>query len=172
MDFINDDLVETGEQGEQIEPVEAMSPARQRRSIIFHLMYALEAHEYDSSLASIIDTFNRGFEQSIEPHGEEYQIVTAVTEKRQEVDEFLKPLLANWRLERIGVCTRLILRLATWELLYTNIEPLVIINEAIELAKCFAERDAYRFVNGVLDEALKRLGKAVVQEPKPETPAE
>lgn len=80
------------------------------------------------------------------------------------------PLLANWRIERIGVCTRLILRIAAWELLHTEIEPRVVINEAIELAKCFCERDAYRFVNGVLDEALKRLGKHSEQEAKQETP--
>jgi len=150
----------------ELQESEPISPARQRRSVIFHLMYALEAHEYDTSLSSIIDTFNRGFEQNIEPHGEEYQIVTAVTAAREEVDEFLKPLFSNWRLERIGVCTRLILRFAVWELLHTTIEPKVIINEAIELSKCFAERDAYRFVNGVLDEALKRLGKTPV-EPEP-----
>ena len=162
-------IIEDVQESESAESIETISPARQRRSVIFHLMYALDAHEYDTSLASIIDTFNRGFDQNIESHGEEYQIVAAVTDARVEVDEFLKPLFSNWRLERIGVCTRLILRLAVWELLHTTIDPKVIINEAIELAKCFAERDAYRFVNGVLDEALKRLGKTPVEEPPAES---
>src|SRR5579872_1748453 len=128
MDFLSDDVNNESQDSAEQTGQETVSPQRQRRAIIFHLMYALDAHEYDTSLASIIDTFNRGFDQHIEPHGEEYQIVTAVTEKRAEVDEFLKPLLANWRLERIGVCTRLILRLAAWELLYTKIEPKVILN--------------------------------------------
>jgi transcription antitermination factor NusB len=142
---------------------EAVGPGRKRRSLIFHILYALDAHNYEASIPAIIDIFNRGFEQQIEVGGEEQKTCEAIIASREEIDEFLRPLLANWRLERVGVCTRLILRIATWELLHTPTDPRVILNEAIELAKCFAERDAYRFVNGVLDEALKRLGKHPVE---------
>ena len=50
---------------------------------------------------------------------------------------------------------KLILRLALWELLHTDTDPVVIINEAVELAQCFAEQDAYKFINGVLDSYRK-----------------
>jgi len=145
------------------ESSEPVGPGRKRRSIIFHILYALDAHNYEASIPAIIDIFNRGFEQTIEVGGEEQKSCEAIIAARDEIDEFLRPLLANWRLERVGVCTRLILRIATWELLHTPTDPRVVLNEAIELAKCFAERDAYRFVNGVLDEALKRLGKQPVE---------
>src|SRR5258708_2732614 len=57
---------------------ESVGPGRKRRSIIFHLMYALDAHDYEASLESIIDTFNRGFEQTIELNGEEYKACQAL----------------------------------------------------------------------------------------------
>jgi len=66
-------------------------------------------------------------------------------------------LLDKWRLERIGVCTHIILWIGLWELMHTDTDSKIIINEAIELAKCFAEKDAYRFVNGILDQAVKKL---------------
>ena len=80
------------------------------------------------------------------------------------LDEECKPLLSNWRFERLGMCTKLILRYALWELQTTDTNPTIVINEAIELAKCFAEKDAYKFVNGILDEALKKFGKVIPEE--------
>ena len=76
----------------------------------------------------------------------------------------IRPLLKNWKLERLGCCTLLILRMAFWELQQENAVTSIVINEAIELAKTFAEKDSYRFVNGILDEACKvyKLGQAQV----------
>lgn len=132
---------------------------REIRSLIFHFLYALEAYDYAVSLESLVDNYNRGFDLQIPLDGEVVKTVNAVAEKKKEFDALLVPLLANWRLERIGCCTRLILYIALWELLYTETHPTIVINEAIELAKDFSEKDAYKFVNGILDEALKRLKK-------------
>ena len=85
-------------------------------------------------------------------------------ENRQMLDDAIKPLLHNWRFDRIGVCTKLILRLALWELHNTQTSANIVLNEAIELAKCFAERDAYKFVNGILDEAVKKMGREAEME--------
>ena len=138
---------------------EVIHEQRQRRSLLLHYLYAADSYEYDISLESLIDGFKRGFEVDTDP---DLAVMTqAIIDERASLDEFLKPLFANWRPERIGLCTRLILRMALWELLHTDIAPSIIINEAIELSKCFSEKDAYKFVNGVLDEALKRLGKKV-----------
>lgn len=130
---------------------------RLNRSLIFHLLYAAEENSYDVSLESIADMLNRGFDTEIDLSGPEMSVAHAVIEQRDDLDTRLVPLLANWKLERVGVCTKLILRLALWELLNTDHAPSLVINEAIELAKCFAEVDAYKFVNGVLDEALKKI---------------
>ncbi|MBN1549175.1 transcription antitermination factor NusB [Candidatus Babeliales bacterium] len=130
---------------------------RLNRSLIFHILYAAEENSYEVSLESIADMLNRGFDTDIDLAGPEMNVTHAIVEQRNELDMRLVPLLANWKIERIGVCTKLILRLALWELLNTDNAPSLVINEAIELAKCFAEVDAYKFVNGVLDEALKKI---------------
>ena len=137
---------------------------REKRSLIFHLLYAAEAFDYQSSLESIVDNFNRGFGLDIPFESDVFADAQAIIENRDNLDEECKPLLSNWRFERIGMCTKLILRYALWELQSTDTNPTIIINEAVELAKCFAEKDAYKFVNGILDEALKKFGKTIPEE--------
>lgn len=130
------------------------------RSLIFHYLYAVESFDYDVSVESVVDLFNRGFELDVPIKSEVVETTRSVVEQRDMLDERVKPFLANWRLERIGVCTRLVMRLALWELLNTDTPSTIVINEAIELAKCFSEDDAYRFVNGILDEFTKSLNRA------------
>lgn len=125
---------------------------RDIRSLIFHLIYAAECFDYSVSLESIIDNFNRGLDLGIPEESEVLKIAKEVVENRVALDKAIEPLLDNWRLERIGLCTKLILRLSIWELKNQETPSNIVINEAIELAKCFSEKDAYRFVNGILDE--------------------
>lgn len=134
---------------------------REKRALIFHLLYAAEAFDYQSSLESIVDNFNRGFGLDIPFESDVFSDAQAIIENRENLDEECKPLLSNWRFDRIGMCTKLILRYALWELKATDTNPTIVINEAVELAKCFAEKDAYKFVNGILDEALKKSGRVV-----------
>lgn len=129
------------------------------RSLIFHLLYAMEGFEYEVSLESIVENFNRGFELAIPIDSEVVRIARAVIEDRVMLDDKIKPLLHNWRFDRIGVVTKLILRFALWELDTLETPPNMVINEAIELAKGFAEKDAYKFVNGLLDEHAKKHSK-------------
>jgi N utilization substance protein B len=128
---------------------------REVRSLIFHLLYAAESFDYQESLAAIVDNFNRGFELTIPMQSEVVKTAREIIDKRDELDELYKPLLTNWRFERVGVCTKLILRFAVWEIYFTKTDARIIINEAVELTKCFAETDAYRFVNGILDKVAK-----------------
>jgi N utilization substance protein B len=128
---------------------------RDIRSLIFHLLYAAESHEYNTPLLSIVDSLNRGFDLDIPFECEAVEVAHKVIEERDALDAQYAGLLANWRPDRVSVCTKLILRLGLWELLYTDTDSRIVLNEAIELAKCFAEDDAYRFVNGLLDRAVK-----------------
>jgi len=70
----------------------------------------------------------------------------------QSIDARIEAQAQHWRLERMAVIDRLILRMAVYEFLYRPETPrTVVIDEAIELARTFSEQDAVRFVNGVLD---------------------
>jgi len=66
----------------------------------------------------------------------------------------------NWRIERMNVLDRLILRLAVYEFLHEPATPAkVIINEALELARTFSTDDSVRFINGVLDAVRRSLSR-------------
>jgi transcription antitermination protein NusB len=130
---------------------------RDKRSLVFHLLYAAEGCDYQASLESLVDNLNKGFDLDIPFNSPMLRSVQEIIDHREALDQVYRPYLSNWRIERIGVCTKLILRYAIWELLNTKTTPTIIINEAIELAKCFAEKDAYKFVNGILDEIAKTL---------------
>ncbi len=132
---------------------------RDFRSLIIQILYAMESFEYTVSLESVIENFNRAYEMDTPLDGEVATIARAIINEREVLDETIKPFLANWRLERLGTCTRLVLRLALWELINTEIAATIIINEAIELAKSYSEKDAYKFINGILDEVAKKMDK-------------
>lgn len=129
----------------------------QARSLVFHLLYAMEECDYDMPLHALVTGINQGYEQHIQEDGEIVQTAQAIIETREKLDSVIQQFLEHWRLERLGLCTRLILRLGTWEIISTQTPISIIINEAVELAKDFAEKDAYKFINGILDKiAAKR----------------
>ena len=111
----------------------------------------MDSFDYQASLESIVDNFSRGFGYTISTDSYIFITSQAVIDSRDALDAEIKPLLANWSFDRISSCTKLILRLALWELIHEDISPNIVINEAVELAKCFAEVDSYKFINGILD---------------------
>jgi len=75
-----------------------------------------------------------------------------------DIDPIITEAAENWRIERMNVLDRLILRLAIYEFLHEAETPAkVIINEALELARTFSTDDSVRFINGVLDAVRRTL---------------
>ncbi len=64
----------------------------------------------------------------------------------------------NWRLERMPIVDRNILRVAAVELLLKETDPAVIIDEAIEIARAYSSGESTAFVNGILDGLSRKLG--------------
>ena len=84
--------------------------------------------------------------------------VRGTLDRVKEIDAVLSAHAQNWRVERMAVIDRLILRLAVYEFLAeTNTPPRVVINEALELARSYSGEEAVAFVNGVLDAVRKEL---------------
>lgn len=81
---------------------------------------------------------------------------TAVSLDR--IDPLIVEQAANWRLERMPVIDRLVLRLAIFELLDGQTPKAVVIDEALELTRTFSTEQAVKFVNGILDAIGQRLG--------------
>ena len=84
------------------------------------------------------------------------RLVEAFLRRRDLIDESIREVSDNWRLERMPVIDRNILRLAIYEMLFeAGVPKVVIVDEAIELAKKFGSENSGRFVNGLLDAVLK-----------------
>ncbi|HIP29735.1 MAG TPA: transcription antitermination factor NusB [Sulfurospirillum arcachonense] len=75
------------------------------------------------------------------------------------VDEVINGYLKEWSLKEIGNIERAILRLATYEILHSDLDDAVVINEAIELAKKLSNDTSPKFINGVLDAVMKNKAK-------------
>jgi transcription antitermination protein NusB len=85
-------------------------------------------------------------------------LVRGTLDRIKQIDAILASHAQNWRIERMAVIDRLVLRLAIYELLADADTPSrVVINEALELAREYSGEEAVRFVNGVLDAVRKEL---------------
>ena len=83
-------------------------------------------------------------------------LVQGTVSRLSEIDKLLAKHTTNWRVDRMSIVDRNILRLAVFELLYgAETPPKVVINEAVELAKRFGSAESGKFVNGVLDSVHK-----------------
>jgi transcription antitermination factor NusB len=130
---------------------------RAHRSLAYHFIYAVDRYEYSTSLDEIVSGYKSGFGLVLEDGAFSLAIASGVIEKKEELDSIIEPLLENWKIERLSCSARLVLRIAIWELLNSDTASTIVINEAVELAKAFAEEDAFRLVNGVLDKVVKGL---------------
>jgi N utilization substance protein B len=84
------------------------------------------------------------------------QIVEGVMAHHDELDALIGKLAVNWKIGRMPIVDRNILRIGLYELLWLpDVPAKVTVNEAIELAKQFADDETKRFVNGILDKVLK-----------------
>ncbi len=83
------------------------------------------------------------------------RLVQGVQEQKQDLDGLIGRYAINWKVSRMQIVDRNILRLGTYELLWLDEVPArVTLNEAIELAREFGDEDASKFVNGILDKIL------------------
>ncbi len=88
------------------------------------------------------------------------ELVRGVSEHRAEIDALLTSLSRNWRLERMGIVERNVIRIALYELRHApSVPTAVVLNEAVELAKRYGTTEGVAFVNGLLDRAANEIGR-------------
>lgn len=83
------------------------------------------------------------------------KIVKGIEEKQEEIDKIIEKKAIGWRLERLVSVDRNILRLAIYEILFTDLPPEVAIDEALELSKKYSTERSHIFINGILDRVWK-----------------
>jgi len=109
----------------------------------------------------IIDTFEEL--QKSKPNTREFatKIFRGTVAHVSEIDEMIQNQAENWRLSRMAAVDRNIIRMSVYEFLHESDTPkLVIIDEAIEIAKKFGTQKSGQFINGILDGILKRYNLA------------
>ena len=134
-----------------------MGPRRHGRELAVQALYQIEVTE-DASQRSLA-LFLSHFEGGAEAKEFARRLIAGVLEHRPEIDRSIDQAAENWKLERIAKVDLVILRLATYELLFCPDIPLnVCLDEAIEIAKRFGSAESPTFVNGVLDKIATVCG--------------
>lgn len=88
------------------------------------------------------------------------QLVTGTVENVNRIDERIRQHAEHWRMERMPLVDRNILRLAVYEMTQEKTPAAVVIDEALELARKFSGEESVQFVNGVLDAVHRDLAAA------------
>ena len=87
------------------------------------------------------------------------RLFTGAAEKRDDIDALIADQAEHWRVSRMAAVDRNIIRMAVFEMMHEkDAPPLVVIDEAVELAKRFGSDRSSQFVNGVLDGIMKKQG--------------
>jgi N utilization substance protein B len=133
---------------------------RRSREFALQVLYQLDIARQDTIRA--IAQSRAHFSKKEERDGFAERIVLGVPEHAQEIDRLIGQYSENWRLDRMSMIDRNILRMAIFELLYCeDIPPKVTLNEAIELGKRYGSEDSGGFINGILD----RIQNEAVRKP-------
>lgn len=114
----------------------------ERERIIYEKIREMDAEEKKQ---------NKGMIQFIE------SLYFGILEHLQEIDEFIQRSATNWSFARIAKVDLSILRLAIYELKFTDVPQKVAVNEAVEIAKEYSTEKSPRFINGVLGSVIKEI---------------
>lgn len=128
------------------------------RAWALQILYRWEATGAEGSLRdALVET---AASRRIAPRRMAYirEVLGTVDAHRQEIDERVRDALDNWRMERLAVVERALLRLAAAEILFMeDVPPRVSIQEAVRLAEQYGGDESPRFVNGVLDALYRQM---------------
>ena len=137
-----------------------MGKRRRSREYALQVLYQLEISEGDAF--QTLTQSRENFPPEVGDDEFTEFVVLGVTKHLQKIDQLIKKYSEHWRLDRIALIDRNILRMAIFELLFCEkIPPKVTINEAIDLAKRYGSEESGSFINGILD----RIQKEAVQKP-------
>lgn len=130
-----------------------MATRQQARMAVVSLLYAYDLGNGNTSEHSseILE------EKKIRNKQKDFALTLyeGVMENLEQVDKAISSHLKDWDFERLGTIERATLRLAAFEILFSELDSAVIINEAVEITKAFGTEQSPKFINGVLDAISK-----------------
>ena len=113
----------------------------------------------DSSAKALSD-LSESFDSSPGAREFAWSLVHGVHERRDQIDSLIAGVSQNWRLERLSRVDTIVMRIAVHEMTTPPELPVEIaVNEAVEVVKKFGTTESASFVNGILDEVARRVGR-------------
>ncbi len=133
-----------------------MGRRRKAREDTLRILFRLEFE--NKQIEKTLDQYWKSKKASEEIKEYSTWLVNGVISDQAKIDNIIQQVSEHWRISRMALVDRNILRMAVFELLYEeNIAPAIVINEAIEIAKKYSGDEAATFVNGILDAVRKDL---------------
>ncbi len=136
-----------------------MVQRREVRELVVQALYAKEISQ--NAEQHIISTLIKPtFGSNKKNYNFAEQLFLTTVRHQKELDKIIQQHIKNWRIDRLTIIDKIILRASLSEFLYfEKIPPKVTINEAIEIAKNYSTKKSGNFINGILDAALAQLKK-------------
>lgn len=131
-----------------------MRKRTQAREYTLQILYQIDIRKDPED--KILAEFWKGLEVETQVADFAAKLVIGTLRNKKKIDELISKYASNWKLTRMAVIDRNVLRMAAYELLFCDdIPPKVSINEAVDLAKKFGDVESGKFVNGILDKIKK-----------------
>ena len=136
-----------------------MGARRKARELALQMLYQRDLS--GNAADAIVETFEDLQKSKANTREFAVRIFRGTLDHMADIDQMIVAQADNWRLERMAVVDRNIIRMSVYEFLHEHDTPkLVIIDEAIEIAKKFGTQKSSQFINGILDGILKRYNLA------------
>jgi N utilization substance protein B len=134
-----------------------MNPNTTARDFAVQFLYQCEADKLFYFSDEHFETFSQYFKVDLSFKDYLKTLVTGVLSNINKLDEIIANHSKNWKISRMASTDRVVLRMATFEILEKMAPDKVILNEAIELSKRYGTEHSSAFVNGVLDAVVAQL---------------
>jgi len=126
------------------------------REIVLKILYQLDALKCEAAQSGpVIEEYFKSF-RSVNPEEEEFirRLVQTVMEQKQEIDAAISKNLIGWKLGRLALIDRNLLRMGMAEATFNSQKP-IIIDDLLRIAKKYSDADSYKLINAILDKVIR-----------------
>lgn len=137
-----------------------MGARRKARECALQMLFAADVADVNKSNLTR-DFWNELSDENSDDATREFanKLVLGTLRKMSAIDKTIRTRAEHWRIERMAIVDRNVLRLAVNEFLYEDTPHTVVINESLEIARRFSTYEATQFINGILDAIKQDLEK-------------
>lgn len=132
---------------------------RQSRELALQILFQQE-FVAEINVAQALKNFKESFDAPDEVWIYATKILDGIRAKKNEIDSLIEKNSSHWRMPRMALVDRNLLRIGVFEIAFSDgeVPPKAALNEAIEISKKYGTTDSSAFINGILDQILKSLG--------------